>query len=106
MMRFTLFYGHPTDPAHFESYYLDTHMPIAEKIPHVKKVELVKCVPNADGSAPPHYRITELWFDTPEAMQAAFASPEAAAAVADIPNYATGGVTTTIGVVETRTYGA
>jgi uncharacterized protein (TIGR02118 family) len=46
-----------------------------------------------DGSQPPYYLIAELSFASQEAMGAALASPEAQAATADVPNFATGGVT-------------
>jgi uncharacterized protein (TIGR02118 family) len=46
-----------------------------------------------DGSQPPYYLIAELSFPSQEALGASQSSPEAQAAAADVPNFATGGVT-------------
>jgi uncharacterized protein (TIGR02118 family) len=46
-----------------------------------------------DGSKPPYYLLAELSFPSQEAMGASLASPDAQAATADVPNFATGGVT-------------
>ncbi|MFM2371870.1 MAG: hypothetical protein RIS85_1592 [Pseudomonadota bacterium] len=86
-------YHAPADPAAFEAYYFGTHMPIAGKIPSVDKVVLLKGLPGPDGSAPPYYRLTQIWFADAETMAAAMASAEAQAATGDIPNFATGGAT-------------
>lgn len=86
-------YHAPADPAAFEAYYFGTHMPIAGNIPSVDKVVLLKGLPGPDGSAPPYYRLTQIWFADAETMAAAMASAEAQAATADIPNFATGGAT-------------
>lgn len=36
-MKLTLLYGHPDDPAAFEEYYSNTHMPMVPKIPAPRK---------------------------------------------------------------------
>jgi len=46
-----------------------------------------------DGSQPPYFLIAELSFPSQEGMGASLGSPEAQAATADVPNFATGGVT-------------
>jgi uncharacterized protein (TIGR02118 family) len=46
-----------------------------------------------DGSELPYQRIAELTFDDMDALQAGLGSDEGQAAVNDIPNFATGGVT-------------
>jgi len=46
-----------------------------------------------DGSQPPYFLIAELSFASQEAFEAAMAAPEGHAAGADVPNFATGGVT-------------
>jgi uncharacterized protein (TIGR02118 family) len=46
-----------------------------------------------DRSQPPYYLLAELSFPSAEALNAGLTSPEAAAATADVPNFATGGVT-------------
>ncbi|MBT0669857.1 EthD family reductase [Novosphingobium profundi] len=85
-------YDHPTDPQAFEAYYADTHMPIAERIPDVERLVLLKALPGADGAPAPWYRTAQIFFADAARMEAAMASPEAQAAVADLANFATGGV--------------
>jgi FtsP/CotA-like multicopper oxidase with cupredoxin domain len=38
MMKLTVLYGHPEDPAAFEGYYANTHMALVDKIPHFQKI--------------------------------------------------------------------
>jgi uncharacterized protein (TIGR02118 family) len=88
----TVCYGHPADPAAFDTYYTSTHVPLAEKIPGMASFTHRHCE-SLDGSQPPYYLLAELSFASREAMNAGLASPEAQAATADVPNFATGGVT-------------
>ena len=44
-----------------------------------------------DGAPPPYYYVADLYADSREAFEQMLASPEGQAAVADVPNYATGG---------------
>ncbi|GAA0877462.1 EthD family reductase [Algoriphagus jejuensis] len=99
MIKITVLYGHPTDPAAFESYYVTTHMPLVGKIKGMAKAEVTKFLPNADGSQPEYYRMAELWFGSPEAMQSALGSREGKATIDDLANFATGGVKVLVGVV-------
>lgn len=100
MIKLTVLYGHPTDPAAFEDYYANTHLPISAKIKGFEKVELTKFLSAPDGSFAAHYRMAEFWFTGTEALQAAMSSPEGQATAADLTNFATGGVTLLVGVVE------
>jgi len=84
-------YNAPDDADAFERYYERTHLPIAAKIPSVESLVLLKGLPGPDGSAPPYYRVAQLFFADADTMGAAMSSAEAQAAVADIPNFATGG---------------
>ena len=100
MIKATVLYGHPTDPAAFEKYYSETHMPIVGKTQGIAKAELTKMLPNPDGSAPAYYRMAELYFKAPAEMQQAMGSAEGQAMVADLANFASGGVTVITGMVE------
>ena len=88
----TVCYGHPTNPAAFDAYYTSTHVPLAEKTPGMTSFTYRHCA-SLDGSQPPYYLLAELSFPSREAMNAALHSPESQAATADVPNFATGGVT-------------
>jgi len=100
MIKATVLYGHPTDAEAFEKYYSDTHLPLAAKTQGVEKSEFTKFLSNPDGTAAAYYRMAELYFSGPAEMQQAMGSPEGQAMAADLSNFATGGVTIIMGVVE------
>ncbi|SRR5579884_913953 len=100
MLKLTILYGHPSDPQAFERYYAETHMPLVAKIPGGHRFEQARVLSTPDGSRPPYYRIFELWSDSQEQMQACLGSAEGQAAVADLPHFATGGVTLFISEVQ------
>jgi uncharacterized protein (TIGR02118 family) len=91
-VKYTVLYGTPKDPDEFEKHYAEIHMPlvIAGGLP---RFEASKCMPQADGSAPPFFRMFEAWFDSIEHMNAMFGTPAWAKVRADVPTFATGGVT-------------
>jgi uncharacterized protein (TIGR02118 family) len=88
----TVCYGHPADPAAFDTHYMSTHVPLAEKLPGLDSFTYRHCA-SLDGSQPPYYLLAELSFASQEALGAAMASPEGQVAGADVVNFATGGVT-------------
>jgi uncharacterized protein (TIGR02118 family) len=100
MVKLVVMYGPPADPAAFEEYYANTHLPLAAKIGNVKQFEASRAVATPSGEAPPYYRFAEIWFDSHETMQAAIATPEGQATTADIANFATGGVTMVVAEVD------
>jgi uncharacterized protein (TIGR02118 family) len=100
MIKLTVLYGHPTDRAHFEYYYSNTHLPIASKMKGIEKVEYTKFISAPDGTKPAHYRMAEFWFQSAQDLAMTMDSPEGKAAGADMSNFASGGVTLIIGSVE------
>ena len=88
----TVLYHHPDDPAAFDKYYESTHAPMVGPIPGVKSFTYRHCA-SLDGSTPPYYLIAELGFDSLEDLQAGMGSEAGQTAVADVPNFASGGVT-------------
>lgn len=99
MIKLTVIYSHPKDAAAFESYYNTTHMAIAEEIPGVARWELTRFTGAADGGRPAFYRMAELYFEDPQRMEASLQSAEGVAALRDLQNFATGGVTVMVGTV-------
>jgi uncharacterized protein (TIGR02118 family) len=93
MVKLVVAYGPPENPAAFDQHYAETHRPLAEKIPNVRRFEAGKVLGTADGSAAPYYFIAELWFESPEDLQASLGSPEGQAAAADVGTFASGGAT-------------
>jgi len=92
-IKVTVLYGHPKNPEDFEKYYFGTHMPMVIAAKGARKAETSKCPPAADGSPGPFYRMFEIWFDSKEDMIATTATPEWKKLVADLANFATGGIT-------------
>ena len=99
MIKLTVMYGQPTDPAVFEDYYANTHLPIAGKMNGFEKMEYTKFISAPDGSQAAYYRMAEYWFTSPEALQATMGSAEGQATAADLANFATGGVKLLVGAV-------
>lgn len=93
MVKLTVLYGQPKDAAAFERYYAETHLPLAAKMSGVERVEFAKITGTPSGEASDYYRIAELWFKDQNQMQTTLGSAEGQATVADLANFATGGVT-------------
>lgn len=98
MIKLIVLYGTPTDPAAFDDYYKNTHIPIAAKIPGLRRME-VSNIGSLDGSTPQYHLQAELYFDDQNALMAALGTPEGAAAGADVANFASGGATMLVGEV-------
>jgi len=96
MVKLTLLYGHPADAVSFESYFATTHLPLAAKITGMRRAEFSIISSTLDGSNSPWYRIAELYFDDLRQLENSMGSPGGLAAVADLPNFANGGVTSLI----------
>jgi len=92
MAQALVIYNTPTDPAAFDRYYRETHIPLAHKIPGLRSFSISKGPIQALAGAAPHL-VAILNFDTMADLHAALASPEGQAAAADLPNFASGGVT-------------
>jgi uncharacterized protein (TIGR02118 family) len=100
MMKVTVLYGIPKNPDEFEKYYESTHLPIAAKMKGVARLELTKCIAGPDGGKPAFHRMAELYFTNQAEMEQSLGSAEGQATVADLQNFATGGVTVLIGSIE------
>ncbi len=98
MLKITVLYGHPTDPDAFDTYYAETHTPLVQKTSNITRFEVAKVLPGPDK--PPYYFIAELYFEDQAHMRDALRSPEGRAMNADVPNFATGGVTNLISEVK------
>ena len=68
-------------------------MPIAARIKGVRRFELSKALAAPDTPLPALYRMAELYFDDVQQMQGVLGTQEARDTVADLANFATGGVT-------------
>jgi uncharacterized protein (TIGR02118 family) len=100
MVKVTVLYGTPKDPAAFEKYYAEKHMPMVYPVKGISRVELGKPMPGPDGKPPAFYRITDVWFKNPAVMKDVTSRPEWKKITDDVPNFATGGATILVSTLE------
>lgn len=100
MAKLFAIYQQPTDPAAFDNYYFNKHVPLAKTIPGLRSYEVTRG--DVMGMAGKHgvYLVAILEFDSMAAVGAAMASEQGKATAADLANFATAGVDVMMG--ETR----
>lgn len=92
MATLVALYNKPADAVAFDSYYFSTHVPIAKKIPGLRRYQVsVGPVTTPQGDSPFHL-IAILGFDSASAIQQALNSPEGQATAGDLANFAAAGV--------------
>jgi uncharacterized protein (TIGR02118 family) len=91
MARLLVMYRTPKDPVAFDKYYFEVHVPIAKKIPGLKKYEVSEGRVATPMGQSDFHLIAILHFDDAAGIRSAFASAEGQAAAADVPTFATGG---------------
>jgi uncharacterized protein (TIGR02118 family) len=76
-------YAQPADPAAFDEHYFNVHVPLAKRLPGLRKYEVSRRpVATLVGDREP-YLIGTLHFDDLASIRAAFASPEGRACAED-----------------------
>lgn len=84
MAQLVVLYKTPKDAVAFDRHYFETHVPLAKKIPGLRKYE-VSHGPVVTPAGPSGiHLVATLNFDDMEAIQKAFASVEGQAAGADV----------------------
>ena len=78
-VSFFALYRTPDDPVHFEQHYFGAHVPLIEKTPGLVENRVHRVTRRLVGE-PSYHLLAELVFESPEAMKAAFRSPEWTAA--------------------------
>jgi uncharacterized protein (TIGR02118 family) len=91
MAQLLVMYKTPKDTAAFDKHYVDKHIPLAKKIPGLRKYEISRGAVATPAGPSAYHLVAVLQYDDMAAIQKAFASPEGQAAVADLQNFATGG---------------
>lgn len=91
MARLVVMYKTPKDKAAFDKHYIETHIPLAKKIPGLRKCEISQGPIGTPAGPSNLHLIATLHFDDLAAMQKALGSPEGQAAAADVQGFATGG---------------
>jgi uncharacterized protein (TIGR02118 family) len=92
MAKVFAIYKKPADAKAFDDYYYGTHVPLAKKIPGLRRYEVTQGpVMTPQGEAGLHL-VATLTFDSMAAIQQALGSPEGMATANDLPNFAQAGV--------------
>ena len=91
MAELVVMYKTPKDKAAFDKHYFEKHVPIAKKIPGLRKFKTSHGPVGTPMGPSAFHLIAMLTFDNIAAIQAGFASPEGKAAAADVQAFATGG---------------
>ena len=87
MVKLVALYKKPNDPEAFDNHYFNVHMPLADKMPGLRRTEISKTV-GAPMGEPPYYLMAELYFDDIDALKQAMSSPEGKAAAKDVMSFA------------------
>jgi uncharacterized protein (TIGR02118 family) len=91
MAEIVVLYKTPKDAAAFDKYYAETHIPLAKKLPGLKKYSVSKGPVNSPAGPSGIHLVAILTFDSVADIQAAFGSAEGKATAADVPKFASGG---------------
>jgi uncharacterized protein (TIGR02118 family) len=79
VIKYVALYRKPADPEGFDQKYFESHKPLIDKVPGLVRQEIAKVartfVPGFLGENEP-YLIAELYFESKDALKAAFATPE------------------------------
>jgi uncharacterized protein (TIGR02118 family) len=92
MVRILALHRLPNDPETFERHYREVHTPLVHRLPGLRDYRLGRVLRRADGAPTELFMVSDAYFDDEAALQAALNSPEMQAALADVPNFASGGV--------------
>jgi len=87
--KILLIYKTPKDAAAFDKHYLDTHIPLAKKLPGLRKYEVSQGPVQIPAGPYNFYFVVTLHFDNLAAIQKAMMSPQGQAAAADVPTFTT-----------------
>lgn len=79
MVKMIAFYTKPEDPAEFDKEYMEKHLALVKALPGLRKVEVARIKASPIGEVK-GYLVTEMYFDSMDALNAANASPEGKAA--------------------------
>ena len=91
MVRFLVLYNTPHDAEAFERHYREVHIPLARKLPGLRRYTISRDAAAVRGGEPYHL-VAELDWDNMAALREAFASDIGQATAQDVPAFATGGV--------------
>jgi len=87
MVKLVALYKKPANVEEFDDKYFNTHLPLAAKMPGVKKVEVARITGSPAGESE-YYLMAEVYYDSMEDLQASMASPEGRASTKNLMSFA------------------
>lgn len=85
MVKFLVLWNTPQDPEAFERHYRDVQIPLIKQLPGLRRYTIGHHATAVRGEEP-YYWIAELEWDSMEALQQAFQSPQGQATAQDATN--------------------
>lgn len=98
-MRFLVLYDRPQDVEAFERHYYEVHIPLAKKLPGLRRYTIGRN-PSAVRGGDPSFLVGELDWDDMASLRRAFESPEGKATAADVAKLSADGVRSMVYEVE------
>ncbi len=92
MAKLFAIYQQPKDTAAFDSYYFNTHVPLAKTMPGLRSCEVTRGPVMGMGDEHGVYLVGILEFDSMASIAEAMGSPQGQATAADLANFAGAGV--------------
>jgi uncharacterized protein (TIGR02118 family) len=87
MYKLVAIYKKPEDTQAFDEHYFNIHLPLASKMPGLRKAEISKIVGSPMGQSD-YYLLAEMYFDDMASLENAMASAEGKAAGKDLMGFA------------------
>ena len=91
MAKLLVLYKKPKNSEAFDKHYASVHIPLAKKIPGLKKYDASRGAVGTPAGPSEIHLVATLYFDSADALKAGLASPEGKAAAGDLANFADGG---------------
>ena len=92
MAKLIAVYKTPKSAEAFDRYYFSTHVPLAKKIPGLRKYEVSSGPVGLPVDPGGVHLVALLEFDSVDAIRSALGTPEGQATAGDLANFADGGV--------------
>lgn len=83
MAQMVVIYRKPKNPEEFEKHYHEVHVPLAKKLPGLRRYEVSRAPVVTIAGAPDTYMVATLTFDDLESIRTAFATEVGRACAAD-----------------------
>lgn len=91
MAKVIVLYKKPKSVEAFDRHYASVHIPLAKKIPGLKKYDISTGPVATPAGASDVHLVATLYFESMDAVKAGFGSAEGKAAAGDLANFADGG---------------